>query len=138
MVWDRGTYDVAGKGPASEQLARGELKFSLRGEKLRGSFALVKWRHSEKGSEWLLIKHKDAYADAKWNIEEHDGSVLTGRSLDEIAENSPPKRAPHPVRPEELEGSRKVTMPSRLEPMLAVSLEDRKSTRLNSSHSQIS
>ncbi len=123
MVWDRGTYDVAGKGPAGEQLARGELKFSLRGEKLRGSFALVKLRHSEKGNEWLLIKHKDAYADAKWNIEEHDGSVLTGRSLDEIAENSPPKRAPHPVRPEELEGSRKVTMPSRLEPMLAVSLD---------------
>jgi len=123
MVWDRGTYDVAGKGPASEQLARGELKFSLRGEKLRGSFALVKLRHSEKGNEWLLIKHKDAYADAKWNIEEHDGSVLTGRSLDEIAENSPPKRTPHPIRPEGLEGSRKVKMPSKLEPMLAVSLD---------------
>src|SRR5437879_2168204 len=73
MVWDRGTYDVAGNGPAGEQLARGELKFSLRGEKLRGSFALVKLRHSEKGNEWLLIKHKDAYAAATWNIEEHDG-----------------------------------------------------------------
>src|SRR2546425_3011465 len=67
MVWDRGTYDVAGKGPASEQLARGELKVSLRGEKLRGRFALVKL-HSEKGTEWRLIKQQSADSDAKGRI----------------------------------------------------------------------
>src|SRR3989441_6889363 len=55
MVWDRGTYDVAGKGPAGEQLARGELKFSLRGEKLRGSFARSEEHTSELQSLAYLV-----------------------------------------------------------------------------------
>jgi bifunctional non-homologous end joining protein LigD len=123
MVWDRGTYEVEGKGSASEQLARGELKCLLHGEKLRGGFALVKLRRSEKGNEWLLIKHKDAGADPQWDIEAHDGSVLTGRLLAEIAEAEPPKKAGQPIYPEELEGARKAAMPSRLEPMLAISMD---------------
>ncbi len=123
MVWDRGTYEVEGKGTPIEQLARGEIKFSLRGEKLRGSFVLVKLRASEKGNEWLMIKHKDAFSDPEWDIEKHDGSVLTSRSLEEIAEDQPAKSAPQPIRPEELEGARKGAMPSRLEPMLAVSTD---------------
>src|SRR2546425_13003572 len=45
MGWDRGTYDVAGKGPAGEQVARGELKVSRRGGELPGRFPLVKLRH---------------------------------------------------------------------------------------------
>src|SRR5216110_2260156 len=65
MVWDRGSFvveDDPGKlrGPtpdALQQLQRGEIKFSLNGEKLRGSFVLVKLKRSEKGNEWLLIKH---------------------------------------------------------------------------------
>src|SRR5437762_7302794 len=42
MVWDRGTFEGEGGLPVSEQLQRGELKFTLHGEKLRGSFVLVK------------------------------------------------------------------------------------------------
>src|SRR5437763_8328965 len=41
MVWDRGTFEGEGGLPVSEQLQRGELKFTLHGEKLRGSFVLV-------------------------------------------------------------------------------------------------
>src|SRR5882672_9841069 len=41
MVWDRGTFAPEGKLGASQQMQKGEIKFSLRGEKLRGSFALV-------------------------------------------------------------------------------------------------
>ncbi len=123
MVWDRGTYDVEGKGDVTQQFARGEIKCVLHGEKLRGSFVLVKLRRSEKGNEWLLIKHKDAFADPQWDLERHDGSVLTGRSLDEIAAESPPRRAPQPVGPEELPGARKAAMPSRLEPLLATLVE---------------
>lgn len=123
MVWDRGTYQVEGKGSASEQVARGEIKCILRGEKLRGGFVLVKLRRSEKGNEWLLIKHKDVWADPQWSIEASGGSVLTGRSMEEIAEDQPPKSAPQPIYPEELEGARKAPMPSRLEPMLAVSMD---------------
>jgi len=84
MVWDRGTFRVEGSTDALKQLDRGEIKFALNGEKLRGSFVLVKLKHSEKGNEWLLIKHKDAAEDLAWDIEQHDGSVLTGRMMQEI------------------------------------------------------
>src|SRR5580698_13181 len=56
MVWDRGTYKVEGSASALNQVNQGEIKFSLNGEKLRGSFVLVKLHHSEKGNEWLMIK----------------------------------------------------------------------------------
>src|SRR5881396_3278895 len=123
MVWDRGSFLVEGTLDAERQLQKGELKFILNGEKLRGSFVLVKLKHSEKGNEWLLIKHKDAAEDPKWNIDEHDGSVLTGRSIEEIAEQAPPKRSPSQIRAVELQGARKGAMPSRIEPMLATLAE---------------
>src|SRR5437762_741119 len=131
MVWDRGAFVVEtdpGKPQAApldalQQLERGEIKFSLNGEKLRGSFVLVKIKRSEKGNEWLLIKHKDAAEDPKWNIDEHDGSALTGRSLAEIAEEAPPKRSPRTIEAREAQGARKSAMPSRVEPMLATLVE---------------
>src|SRR5690242_19457718 len=131
MVWDRGTFvleDDPGKPQAVahgalQQLERGEIKFNLNGEKLRGSFVLVKIKRSEKGNEWLLIKHKDAAEDPKWNIDEHDGSVLTGRTIEEIKEQAPPKRSPSPLHASDLQGARKSAMPSRIEPMLATLAE---------------
>src|SRR5207245_2919161 len=119
MVWDRGTYVVEGNLDARKQLEQGEIKFNLNGEKLGGSFVLVKLKQSEKGNEWLMIKHKDAAEDSAWNIDEHDGSVLTGRTIEEIKEELPPKRKPIPIQPDELQGARKSAMPSRVEPMLA-------------------
>jgi len=124
MVWDRGTYQVEGKGDGAKQLERGEIKFALNGEKLRGSFVLVKLKNSEKGNEWLMIKHKDSAVDPNWNIDEHDGSVLTGRLLEEIKAQSPPKRQPSPLHPAELEGAKKSAMPTHVGPMLAT-LSDR-------------
>jgi len=119
MVWDRGGFVTEGALSANEQLKKGEIKFILNGEKLRGSFVLVKLKHSEKGNEWLLIKHKDTAEDSAWQIDEHDGSVLTGRTIPEIAEEQPPKRSPSPIQPAELHGAQKSTMPTRVEPMLA-------------------
>ena len=119
MVWDRGTFRVEGDLDALTQLAKGEIKFRLNGEKLQGSFVLVKLKKSEKGNEWLMIKHKDAAEDSKWNIDEHDGSALTGRTLEEIKEELPPKRPLFPINPVELQGAHKAAMPSRLEPMLS-------------------
>src|SRR5258707_1941281 len=119
MVWDRGTFHVQGNLDALKQLEKGEIKFSLNGEKLKGSFVLVKLKQSEKGNEWLMIKHKDAAEDSSWNIDEHDGSAVTGRTLEEIKEELPPKRRPIPIQPAELQGARKGAMPSRVEPMLA-------------------
>src|ERR1700693_1537076 len=72
MVWDRGTFAPEGNLDAAQQLKKGEIKFNLNGEKLRGSFVLVKLKHSEKGNEWLLIKHKDEAIDPRWDIDEHE------------------------------------------------------------------
>jgi bifunctional non-homologous end joining protein LigD len=123
MVWDRGTFQVEGKEDAAKQIERGEIKFGLNGEKLRGSFVIVKLKNSEKGNEWLMIKHKDVAADTQWNIDEHDGSVLTGRVLEEIKAQEAPKRGPSPLRAAELEGANKAAMPARLAPMLATNGE---------------
>src|SRR5947207_5496768 len=119
MVWDRGSFLVEGTLDAEAQLKKGELKFILNGEKLRGSFVLVKLKHSEKGNEWLLIKHKDAAEDPAYEIDAHDGSILTGRTIDEISQELPPKRNPIPIQPADLHPVRKSAMPSRISPMLA-------------------
>jgi bifunctional non-homologous end joining protein LigD len=124
MVWDRGTFQPEGSLDAGKQIERGEIKFKLNGEKLRGSFVLVRLKHSEKGNEWLIIKHKDAAADPHWTIEDHDGSVLTGRVLEEIKQQLSPKRAASPLHPAELQNARKAAMPAKLGPMLAT-LSDR-------------
>ena len=65
MLWDRGTWELLGDAPVEEQLARGDLKFRLHGEKLKGEFALVLMKNRGKGNEWLIIKKRDADADAR-------------------------------------------------------------------------
>src|SRR2546421_12320455 len=97
MVWDRGRFRVEGQRGAKEQWDHGEIKFRLMGEKLSGSFVLVRMKRDQKQPEWLMIKHQDDAVDPAWNIDDHDGSVLTGRTLDEIAAEVPPKREPIPL-----------------------------------------
>lgn len=59
-IWDEGHFEPEGELSASDQLKRGELKFVLDGQKLRGSFVLVRLRSRESSKpEWLLIKHRD-------------------------------------------------------------------------------
>jgi len=123
MVWDRGRFRVEGRQGAKEQAAHGEIKFRLSGEKLRGGFVLVRTKGGEKQNEWLLIKHQDDAVDSAWNIDEHDGSVLTGRTLDEIAKELPPKRKAAALQPGELEGATEGAMPAALSPMLATLIE---------------
>ena len=88
IVWDRGTYRLAeGTDPAAE-IRRGKIKFILHGKKLVGMFTLVKMRPRD-GSEnaWLLIKDKDAEAVPRWDPSDHDASVKTGRTLDDLAKS---------------------------------------------------
>jgi bifunctional non-homologous end joining protein LigD len=100
MVWDLGTWQplspvpvngkyVAGtEAEASAMLAKGDLKFRLKGKKLNGDFALVKMkgrRPGSKGNEWLMIKKHDDYAVEGYDIDQYDESVISRRSLAEIA-----------------------------------------------------
>jgi bifunctional non-homologous end joining protein LigD len=96
IVWDWGTWTPDPETPeALKAIADGELKFSLRGEKLRGRFTIVKtsgrgrgqstWAGDEGGGEqWLLIHKKDAQAEAGWDAESFPKSVKTGRTNDEV------------------------------------------------------
>ncbi|MFZ3211486.1 MAG: non-homologous end-joining DNA ligase [Terriglobales bacterium] len=89
MVWDIGTWEA--EGNASEMLAKGDLKFQLHGEKLKGGFVLAHMRSrrpGSKGTEWLLIKHRDENVMPGYNIDDYDYSVLTRRSLDQIASDA--------------------------------------------------
>ena len=89
MVWDMGTWEP--QGNAAEMLQEGDLKFRLNGQKLNGDFALVHMksrRPGTKGTEWLLIKHRDAYVQPGYDIDQYDYSVLTKRTMDEIAGDS--------------------------------------------------
>jgi len=89
MVWDIGTWEA--EGNASEMLAKGDLKFRLHGKKLQGSFVLARMRSrrpGSKGTEWLLIKHRDDHVVPGYNIDDYDYSVLTQRSLDQIASDA--------------------------------------------------
>ena len=89
MVWDTGTWEPL--GDAAEMLRKGDLKFRLHGEKLKGEFVLAHMRArrpGSKGNEWLLIHKKDQSAKPGFDIDKLDWSVLTRRSLDEIAGDS--------------------------------------------------
>lgn len=75
-IWDYGTYEPMenpdGKDPEKvllAQLHKGDLKFTMHGKYLKGSFALVKIKNDEKGNSWLLIKKKDDFDVEKYNIE---------------------------------------------------------------------
>ncbi len=86
MVWDRGTW--APESPdVDAALAKGDLKFTLHGEKLKGSWVLVRtkgWGSSKKPS-WLLIKHRDDFASDEDVAESRPRSVVSNRLLTEIA-----------------------------------------------------
>ncbi|MFN2398576.1 MAG: DNA ligase D [Gemmatimonadaceae bacterium] len=106
MLWDRGTYTADGQpsDPAEalrRGFAKGDLKFQLNGERLRGSFVLVRLRKRDGDSDsgkpqWLLIKHRDEFAQPGGDVtEDETTSVDTGRTMDEIAEGKGKSRVWH-------------------------------------------
>jgi len=93
LLWDRGTWEP--EGDAHEGYEKGRLTFRLDGEKLHGTWHLVRMakRPREKQESWLLIKAEDAYARSEDDpdiLEETPLSVKTGRALEDIA---PPRAA---------------------------------------------
>jgi bifunctional non-homologous end joining protein LigD len=90
MVWDRGTWEPS--GDAARQLRDGNLKFELHGEKLRGTWALVRMKGKFSGRSkpsWLLIKERDGTehdANAPAIVDAAPLSVLTARDMQAIAE----------------------------------------------------
>lgn len=79
-IWDSGTYEpleenskLSDEKELLKELHAGSLKFILHGKKLKGEFALVKMKNSEDNA-WLLIKHKDEFAESPYDAEENTSS----------------------------------------------------------------
>jgi bifunctional non-homologous end joining protein LigD len=91
QLWDRGYWVAQGEQPAEQALKSGELKLTLQGERLHGSWVLVRMKNDRYGgngkrTNWLLIKHRDEYAregDHDRLLAE-DRSVASGRPMAQI------------------------------------------------------
>jgi bifunctional non-homologous end joining protein LigD len=89
-IWDSGTYEpldetskLSDEKELLKELKAGSLKFILHGKKLKGEFALVKMKNAENNA-WLLIKHKDKFAEEKYDAEENVSSKsLVSKFLEE-------------------------------------------------------
>jgi bifunctional non-homologous end joining protein LigD len=99
MIWDRGVYQYG--GDAADPLEglrrgyeKGDFKFLLRGDRLRGSWVLVRTRRGDpRRQQWLLIKHRDEFAEPGSDLTaEYTTSAATGRTMDEIAAGKKPRR----------------------------------------------
>lgn len=132
IVWDEGTYQpYVSEGrekdekALAEALRKGDLKFSLDGQKLKGKFALVRLR-SDDGNSWLLIKKDDDFASTR-DITGDDRSVITGRRIEDIGREEPepsqPQRMQEPQVPEPKQAASaqepRDPFPHAVKPMLA-------------------
>lgn len=87
MVWDKGSWSPD-NGNVDVSLEKGELKFTLHGGKLKGSWVLVRTRGFDKNpsrSAWLLIKHRDRYASTQDVTKTKPYSAVSRRLLADIA-----------------------------------------------------
>jgi bifunctional non-homologous end joining protein LigD len=86
MVWDQGTW-TAESEDVEGALKKDDLKFTLHGDKLQGSWVLVRTRGygSKADRSWLLIKHRDRFASTKDITAERPRSAVSSRLLADIA-----------------------------------------------------
>ena len=92
QLWDRGYWQPEGDARPEQQLEKGELKFQLDGERLHGSWVIVRMKGDRYGNSkrnnWLLIKHRDEHAldaAAVQEMMDEDRSIASGRAMDAIA-----------------------------------------------------
>ncbi|MDB5578787.1 MAG: dependent ligase, partial [Bradyrhizobium sp.] len=96
QLWDRGYWTPEN---LETGFKKGDLKFTLEGERLRGSWVLVRMKFDRNGGKrtnWLLIKHRDEYADEKATeaMIAEDRSIASGRSMKEIEAGRGPSPKP--------------------------------------------
>jgi bifunctional non-homologous end joining protein LigD len=138
IVWDWGTWapeaETPDPGPA---IAAGELKFVVRGEKLRGRFTIVRTSgrkgrrgddpaarafEDDAGEQWLLIHKRDEHAVPGWDAEAYPQSVKTGRTNDEVRDARDAiwaARAPAATAEIDLSNAIDAPMPAFIAPMAA-------------------
>ena len=87
IIWDNGTWEFVGPGDDPvKALKGGDLKFRMNGKTMFGEWALFRIKgRSPKGNEWLLVKHRDQFANDKIEITEvAPKSVVSNRTLEDV------------------------------------------------------
>ena len=135
IVWDWGTWEPEETDDPARAIAKGELKFRLHGEKLRGRFTIVrtdgraggKWAARDDREKWLLLHKRDEAAVEGWDAADHPKSVKSGRTNDEVAAGKPAVwdgRAPAATAEIDLSAAREEPMPDFIPPMRATLATD--------------
>jgi bifunctional non-homologous end joining protein LigD len=99
LLWDRGYWQPEGMS-VEDGLKSGDLKFTLDGERLKGSWVLVRMKNDRMGGKrtnWLLIKHRDEFVregEVDAFLEETATSIASGRTMDQIAAGKGPGPKP--------------------------------------------
>jgi bifunctional non-homologous end joining protein LigD len=126
IVWDWGYFEPEAETPdPGKALRKGEIKFILHGEKVRGRLTIVRTdgRGGDDGRErWLLLHKRDEFAVGGWDAEEHPNSVRSGRTNDEVLAGVRPRfqaPPPKPVGDVDLSAAREARMPDFIPPMRA-------------------
>jgi bifunctional non-homologous end joining protein LigD len=140
IVWDWGTWTPEAETPDPDKAIKdGELNFSLRGEKLKGRFTIVRTSgrgrkrgaarafEDDEGDQWLLIHKRDEGSVEGWDAEDLPKSVKTGRTNDEVKADRDAiwmSAAPAATAEIDLSAAKTEKMPAFIEPM-AATLTDR-------------
>ncbi|PWU00397.1 MAG: DNA ligase, partial [Candidatus Melainabacteria bacterium] len=133
IIWDQGTYEPILHGEPqkkrnrieAEKLVRqalrdGKITFFLNGEKLKGEWALVRLKNKE--TDWLVIKHKDAFADGSLSEKTTEQSVVSGLTLDDIKKG---RKSHKPIQPRSMTADKGIKKPfPRFAPPMLATLAD--------------
>ncbi len=127
IVWDWGYFEPEAETPdPGKALRKGEIKFVLHGEKVRGRFTIVRTDGRGGGDDdrekWLLIHKRDEFAIDGWDAEDHPHSVKTGRTNNEVLAGLSPRFLAEPLRPVgeiDLAAATESPMPDFIPPMRA-------------------
>src|SRR5258706_6924944 len=87
IIWDNGTWELTEPDDPVEGIKSGKLAFRMYGKKMFGEWALVKikGRPGSKGNEWLLLKHRDEFANADIDVTEvAPRSIISDLTVEEI------------------------------------------------------
>ncbi|MFI5365975.1 MAG: DNA ligase D [Candidatus Binatia bacterium] len=121
IVWDCGRFQTVDGVPAGDALTRGKLDMELRGQKLRGRWALVRTKSAD-GKQWLLIKKADGQRMAPEPVQAQPASVLSGLTVEELKAGAGRTQA-IAARAQAAGAPQRVVDGSTLRPMLAETVE---------------
>jgi DNA ligase D-like protein (predicted 3'-phosphoesterase) len=91
IVWDKGIYrNLKNNILLEEAYNEGKLEIFIDGKKLKGAYVLLRTgKKQDKNQQWLLIKMKDKYADARRNpVKTEPESVISGKKIEDIKKDS--------------------------------------------------